>query len=272
MFLWQLMAWMVMRHPCKSSNCSSSGIDVTSLEWAAVRGCPGIIRFSVAQALTRCRAARLWQPRSVLPSMATTSPGTSWLTEFTRWVKQAANRSGSSLPNTRPKVSFSCALIKMRLPCAVIANALVCHERIAGMQDGIKPLNLAYGPRVPDPQRGTLDAWTKILSINYWPIFAVGRDILGQLPAAYANRILGSLHYTAAQVTTTGVNHAHDLAGRVFQRLISDRKYPATFYILPVSAALLARLAVAKMKRVDWSGAEAIGKLRVGDFASGALL
>ena len=47
----------------------------------------------------------------------------------------------------------------------------------------------------------------------------------------------------------------------------------ATFYTLPASAALLARLAVAKMD-VDWSDAEAIGKLRVGDFAcgTGALL
>ena len=42
----------------------------------------------------------------------------------------------------------------------------------------------------------------------------------------------------------------------------------------PESAALLARLAVAKMDSVDWSDAEAIGRLRIGDFAcgTGALL
>ena len=66
----------------------------------------------------------------------------------------------------------------------------------------------------------------------------------------------------------------HDLTGRIFQRLIADRKYLATFYTLPASAALLARLAVAKMEGVDWSDADAIGNLRVGDFAcgTGALL
>ena len=82
------------------------------------------------------------------------------------------------------------------------------------------------------------------------------------------------LRDTAQSVEATGINNAHDLTGRIFQRLIADRKYLATFYTLPASAALLARLAVAKMDGVDWSDAEAIGKLRVGDFAcgTGALL
>ena len=39
------------------------------------------------------------------------------------------------------------------------------------------------------------------------------------------------------------MDNAHDLTGRIFQRLIADRKYLATFYTLPASAALLARLA-----------------------------
>ena len=70
------------------------------------------------------------------------------------------------------------------------------------------------------------------------------------------------------------MENAHDLTGGIFQRLIADRKYLATFYTLPASAALLARLAVAKLEGVDWSSAEAIGSLRVGDFAcgTGALL
>ena len=77
---------------------------------------------------------------------------------------------------------------------------------------------------------------------------------------------------------SAGVTHAHDLTGRIFQRLIADRKYLATFYTRPESAALLARLAVAKLQtpgsEIDWSDPEAIGKLRIGDFAcgTGALL
>ena len=161
-----------------------------------------------------------------------------------------------------------------RMACAIIANAMIFHERIAGMHEGIQPLNLVCGNSVPDPQDRTLEAWTAILKINYWPIFAIGKDILEQLPSDIALRVLRRLRLTAASVNGTGVNNAHDLTGRVFQRLISDRKYLATFYTLPASAALLARLAVAKMEGVDWGDPEAIGKLRVGDFAcgTGALL
>ena len=161
-----------------------------------------------------------------------------------------------------------------RMACAIIANALVFHGRIAGMHDGIKPLNLVCGDGVPNPQDETLAAWTAILAINYYPIFAIGRDILSQLPAEFATRVLRRLRLTAESVNSTGVDNAHDLTGRVFQRLISDRKYLATFYTLPASAALLARLAVAKMEGVDWGDADAIGELRVGDFAcgTGALL
>ena len=161
-----------------------------------------------------------------------------------------------------------------RMACAIMANALVFHERIAGKHEGVKPLNLVCGPEVANPQAETLAAWAAILEINYWPIFAIARDILGQLDSGHASQVLAVLRDTAQQVQSAGVTHAHDLTGRIFQRLIADRKYLATFYTRPESAALLARLAVAKLEGVDWADAGAIGKLRVGDFAcgTGALL
>ncbi len=161
-----------------------------------------------------------------------------------------------------------------RMACAIIANALIFHERLAGMYPGVKPLNLVCGEAVDNPQNEVLAAWTRILEINYWPIFAIARDILEQLPAGDAAAILSGLRLTAQTVDAAGVDNSHDLTGRVFQRLIADRKYLATFYTLPASAALLARLAVARMRGVDWSDPEAIGRLRVADFAcgTGALL
>ena len=161
-----------------------------------------------------------------------------------------------------------------RMACAIIANALIFHERLAGMYESVKPLNLVCGDAVDNPQNEVLAAWTRILEINYWPIFAIAKDILGQLPAGDAAAILSRLRLTAQTVDAAGVDNSHDLTGRVFQRLIADRKYLATFYTLPPSAALLARLAVAKLQGVDWSHPEAIGSLRVADFAcgTGALL
>ena len=161
-----------------------------------------------------------------------------------------------------------------RMACAIMANALVFHERIVGKHEGVKPLNLVCGPEVANPQAETLAAWAAILEINYWPIFAIARDILGQLDSGRASQVLAVLGDTAQKVQSAGVTQAHDLTGRIFQRLIADRKYLATFYTRPESAALLARLAVAKLEGVDWADAGAIGSLRIGDFAcgTGALL
>ena len=159
-----------------------------------------------------------------------------------------------------------------RMACAIMANALVFHGRIAGMHDGVRPLAMVCGDGVANPQGETLAAWNDILKINYWAIFAIAKDILEQLPSGDAANVLRLLRNTAQSVNATGVDNAHDLTGRIFQRLIADRKYLATFYTLPASAALLARLAVAKMEGVDWSSAEAIGKLRIGDCRSSAIM
>ena len=45
-----------------------------------------------------------------------------------------------------------------------------------------------------------MTAWTRILEINYWPIFAIARSILQQLPAGDAAAILSGLRLTAETV------------------------------------------------------------------------
>ncbi len=196
-------------------------------------------------------------------------------------IGQAANQLDDMAklrPNITPAIARLLGMSDVpqtrRMACAIIANAMVFHQRIAGMHDGVKPLLLVCGPGVANPQDETLAAWAEILKINYWPIFAIAKDILEQIPGDTAAGLLRGLRETAQRIDATGVDNAHDLTGRIFQRLIADRKYLATFYTLPASAALLARIAVAKMDGVDWADAEAIGKLRIGDFAcgTGALL
>ncbi len=198
--------------------------------------------------------AGIRQAAVVLDGMAETQPHV---------VRSVADMLGMrNVPQTR------------RMACAIIANALIFHERIAGMHEGINPLLQVCGPDVANPQIKTLTAWDAILKINYFPIFAIARDLLRQFPSGAAKQILDQLRDTAQEVDAAGVDNARDLTGRIFQRLISDRKYLATFYTRPASAALLARLAVAKLKGIDWSDPEAVARLRVGDFAcgTGALL
>ena len=196
-------------------------------------------------------------------------------------IETAADRL-NEISDLRPRVASDIAgLLGMsnvrqtrRMACAILANAMVFHDRVADMHDEVRHLHVVCGPDVADPQAATLASWREILEINYWPIFAIARDILSQMSPQDAARILRVLRETAGRVSATGANVAHDLTGRIFQRLIADRKYLATFYTLPASAALLARLAVSKMQDIDWSDADAIGSLRVGDFAcgTGALL
>ena len=194
-------------------------------------------------------------------------------------IDRAASILGQ-LAESRPDVVTSIAgllgmsevLQTYRMAGAIVANAMVFHERLAGLH-GVKPLSQLCSTSVANPKGNILDAWTQILKVNYWPIFSIARDIVEQLPAAEASQLLSNLRATVEDVSASGANQAHDLTGRIFQRLIADRKYLATFYTLPASAALLARIAVSKMD-VDWSDAEAIGKLKIGDFAcgTGALL
>ena len=76
---------------------------------------------------------------------------------------------------------------------APLLPALVFHQRIAGMYDSVKHLGLVCGPGVGDPQQETLSAWTDILKINYWPIFAIARDILDTAACRpYASLILAT--------------------------------------------------------------------------------
>ena len=188
------------------------------------------------------------------------------------------NRMAEQRPNITPAIARLLGLSDVpqtrRMAGAIIANAMLFHQRIAGRHDTVKPLRLVCGPNVANPQDETLAAWEAVLGINYWAIFAIAKDILEQLPARDAALMLSELYGTAQEIEAADVVHAHDLTGQIFQRLISDRKYLATFYTLPASAALLARLAVSKLDGVNWADPDAIGNLRIADLAcgTGALL
>ena len=195
-------------------------------------------------------------------------------------MEQGIERSSRSLKEAPGSVARIANLLGMpdveqtrRMACAILANAVVFHHRLAGITEGVTAPRTVCGDAV-NLQKPIREEWTRILELNYWPIFAIARDILDHLLAGAARRVLERLFEMADEMDALGVTNAHDLTGRIFQRLIADRKYLATFYTLPASASLLARLAVARLDDVDWSDSGRISRLRVGDFAcgTGALL
>ena len=162
-----------------------------------------------------------------------------------------------------------------RIAGAILANALLFHERIAAAytHKRIPTISETGGRFAENRKSKALAAWKKILAINYWPIFDAGSEIIRILPARQASEVLRILTAAAERIHEQGLLYENDLTGHVFQKLIVDRKYLAAFYTLPTSAALLARLAVSKMK-VDWRKDDKIRELKIADFAcgTGALL
>ena len=195
-----------------------------------------------------------------------------------KWAVLVLDESTQSEPATLIRIANALGMSDgsqtRRMACAVVANAMVFHDRIAHMHPDITHLDALWQSAIDNPKVKITTEWNKVLMINYFPIFDVARQIVSSMFPHTAARILERLRGTAGRINALGANFGHDLTGRIFQRLIVDRKYLATFYTLPASAALLARLAVAKMDAVDWADADAVGKLRVGDFTcgTGALL
>ena len=155
----------------------------------------------------------------------------------------------------------------LRMAMAIVANALTFHTVIAGSY-GIQTIDELRTSTGKLSKRRMLEEWERILHTNYFPIFNIAKEIILVVPDGPAASVLNTLAEVSSELAASGVTSSHDLSGRMFQRLITDRKFLATFYTLPASATLLAELAVARIN-IDWSDPTTITGLRVGDLASG---
>ena len=186
-----------------------------------------------------------------------------------RGVQQASSRlSSSNAPIERlaDVLHQGAGEQTTRMAVAIIINAFVFHHAIEE-HVGIPDVSDGMG-ETGFLKSLVLQVWQAVLQVNYWPIFSIATNILEVLPARYANPLLDSASKVAEELTTVGATTFHDLAARMFQVLIADRKFLATFYTLPESAHLLAEVAVAKLN-LDWSDEAAVKALRVADFACG---
>ncbi len=158
-----------------------------------------------------------------------------------------------------------------RMAMAIVANALVVHTAIVQAHDIATIDQLRIPGRSDVSKSRLLECWQHILDdINYYPIFRIASDLLLPIPDAAANAVLNRLAQAASDLAGLGATTLHDLSGRMFQTLIADRKFLATFYTLPTSAALLAELAVSRLDvDTDWSDPDILVRLQVADLACG---
>ncbi len=141
---------------------------------------------------------------------------------------------------------------------------------------GGSPRRLQHLRQLLPPGDFDLDAltleWQAVLKINYWPIFATAAEIIRKLPEETAAEVLTPLRKGALRLVQRGLAKSHDLTGVIFQRLIADRKFLATFYTRPAAAALLAGLAIPADRApggAQWGDEDTIAALQIGDFACG---
>jgi hypothetical protein len=160
-----------------------------------------------------------------------------------------------------------------KMALTVVANALVFHETLSQahllVPEGrrkrpvVSPMQLRDATSRFSPTK-MCDEWSRILQINYWPIFSTAKRILLSLGTKDSAMILDAMWSIAEKLIAGGVTRSHDMTGAIFQRLIADRKVLATNYTRPASAALLVGMAMPFVR-----GAKIPKLMRMGDFACG---
>ena len=158
-----------------------------------------------------------------------------------------------------------------RMAMLIIGNAFVFQSTVArtpGLEDvlALNELEVAYQKIDPGI---VLTAWEKITAVNYHPIFNVAIRLVKALCSddKRVGKVLYHLRNTAQKLVDAELTQAHELAGIVFQKLITNRKFTKANYTLPESAALLCALLLPELKGD-------IRDVKVADFAcgTGALL
>ena len=152
----------------------------------------------------------------------------------------------------------------------VVTNAMVFQERLASSNAAIQSISAARSGDVFSRLR-LLTLWDAILDIDYYPIFNMARNVVAELSEVEAAWVLDECAHTAARLLSMGAVGRHDLAGRIFNQLVADRKLLAAFYTSIPSATLLAGLVLTpeRWPQVDWDDAAHLRRLCVVDPACG---
>ncbi len=199
------------------------------------------------------------------------------LDEAVDLLDEGARRAGSRLyssPGTLARVSKVFGAEpgdeSANMAALVVINAMVFQERLAGGEELYQPVSAARR-NGRFSRLVLLRMWEEILEIDYYPIFSMAKDVVEQLSDVEAVTVLEECAETAAALLGMGAVGRHDLAGRIFNRLISERKLLAAFYTSIPASTLLAGLALSSSKwpGVDWGDTGAVADLRVIDPACG---
>lgn len=126
-------------------------------------------------------------------------------------------------------------------------NALLFQELLAANLDPNTLPEPHKGKRIGRPDmradgKHLAEQWRKILDINWHPIFEVAKNSLESTPPQKREPVLTLLKAAADDIAGENVIRQHDVAGRIFHRLLDTRKFLATNYTSIPAAIILAGL------------------------------
>ena len=158
----------------------------------------------------------------------------------------------------------------------VVINAMMFQERLAHANPAYQPVRTMAAENAETDDDFAMRArllreWRRVLAVDYYPIFKMAADVVNAMTDIESPNFLRICADAAAELLGMGAIGKHDLAGKIFNRLVAERKLLAAFYTRIPSSTLLAGLALPPddSLAIDWSDAASIANLRVIDPACG---
>ena len=133
-----------------------------------------------------------------------------------------------------------------RIAALVLLNAMIFQEVLAQTHPKVRPLNASYERTRSRSRRSKSTGTSYFSNVNYFPIFHIAHELLlclSSLTPLSSGRCL-TLSAIARQVVGWRASLRHDLAGRIYHRLLTEAKYLGAYYTSIPAAALLAKLAL----------------------------
>ncbi len=140
-----------------------------------------------------------------------------------------------------------------RMAMLIIGNAFIFQSALAGKQglEIVPSLSTLHGQNGLLDSDRVLEGWYTIQAVNYHAIYDVAVNLVTAI--ALDDRLIGTvlsqLRSTALKLEQMGLAREHKLAGIVFQRLITDRRFIKAHYTRPEAATLLSALILPKLQR-----------------------
>jgi hypothetical protein len=157
-----------------------------------------------------------------------------------------------------------------RVAGLVIVNAMMFQEVLAQRDKRVKLVRDLQHEE--DPIAAFSDHWQFILEkINYYPIFHIAHELISSLsPDIDAIHGVKELAEKARTIVGWRASLRHDLAGRIYHRLLEEAKYLGAYYTSIPASVLLAKLALFRGDwPCDWSELKEVRELCIADLACG---